>query len=162
MLRIRRFVLFLRFRSFRLLLALACLIAGIPTPVFSASRDACSLVTRADVGMAVGRGAVTSGKLRRYRGEASSECQYDTVAGNVVVSIFPDDGDRLFAAVQATYGSLQNVPGMGDDAVYSKQRGTLAIRKGRSAMLLTLATPDAVRGHAILMALGRRVAPRLS
>jgi hypothetical protein len=150
--------LFLRFRCFRSPLALGCLIAVVPTPVLSASRDACSVVTRADVGIAVGRGAVTSGKLRRYAGETASECQYDTDAGNVVVSLFPDKGDRLFAAVQGSYGSLQTVPGMGDDAVYSKERATLAIRKGRSAMLLTLATPEVGRGHAILMALGRRPA----
>jgi hypothetical protein len=154
-------LLFLRFRRFGLFLALACPIAGMPTPALSASRDACSLVTRADVGAAVGGGAVTPGKLRRYQGETSSQCHYDTAAGNVVVAVFPDGGDRLFASVQASYGSLQVVPGMGDDAVYSKQHGTLAIRKGRSAMLLTLATPDAGRGHAILMALGHRVAARL-
>jgi hypothetical protein len=152
----------LRFHRLQLLVALACSLAGSSTPALAASRDACSLVTRADVGIAVGGGAVTSGKLRRYHGETSSECQYDTAAGNVVVSVFPNDGDRLFASVQASYGSLEVVPGMGDGAVYSKQHGTLAIRKGRSAMLLTLLTPDAGRGHAILMSLGHRVAARIS
>jgi hypothetical protein len=62
----------------RLLLALALLIAAFPSRTLSAQGDACSVVTRTDVGIAVGRGAVTPGKLRRYARDPSSECQYDT------------------------------------------------------------------------------------
>lgn len=149
-------------RYVRLLVALALLIAAFPSRTLSAQGDACSVVTRADVGIAVGRGAVTPGKLRRYAGDPTSECQYDTDAGNVVVTFDPTNENQFFSRWQAGYASsLQTVPGIGDAALYYRQLGTLLLRRGRSVLILNLDTPEKARGHAILLALGRRVTPRL-
>ena len=151
----------MRFRYFRVFLTVAFLIAAFRSRSFAGSTNACTIVTRADVGTAVGHGTVTPGKLQQYPNDPTSQCQYDTDAGNVVVLFDPADGDRNFSAVQGSYGALQTVPGIGDAAVYSKQHGTLAIRKGHTDVLLTLATPDEARGYAVLMALAHRVALRL-
>jgi hypothetical protein len=152
----------MQFRCFRLLLAVAVVIAAFPSPASAAQGNACSVVTRADVGAVVAKGTVTPGRLRTYAGDPTSECQYDSDAGNVVVTFDPTNRNQFLSSYKAGFASsLQTVHGIGDEALFYQQHGTLLIRKGKSVLMLTLDTPDQARGHAILWALAHRVVPRL-
>ena len=151
----------MRLRHIAPLVVLVMLSATQFVAVAAVPYDACTLASRADVAKAVGGGTVSPGRLHRYAGDPVSECQYDTEAGNVVVTFDPTNHSQFFSAVRASYGVLETVPGIGDGAVYSKEHGTLAFRKGNANVLLTLDTPDEVRGCTVVVALARRIAPRL-
>jgi len=150
-------------RFLRTLFAAAILMAAIPFQASAAPVNACSVVTRADVGSAVGHGAVTPGKkMKQYAGDPTSVCQYDTEAGNVVVTFDPTNHNQFFSSYKAGYASsLQSISGIGDAAIYYRQHGTLIIRKGQSVLMLTLDSPDDQRDRTILFALGRHVTPRI-
>jgi hypothetical protein len=144
-------------------LAVALLIAAFPSQTRSASLNACSIVTHADVAAVVGKGTVTPGKLQpQYAGDPTTTCQYDTEAGNVVVTLDPTNHNQFLSRYKAGFASsLKPVAGIGDEALYYGEHGTLLVRKGQSVLMLTLDTPDEARGHAIILALAHRVVPRL-
>jgi len=153
----------MQFLCFRSLLTLAVAIAALSSPVSAAQSNACSVVTRADVGSAVGNGTVAQGRLQpMYAGDPTSVCQYDSNAGNVVVTFDPTNHNQFLSSYKAGFASsLQTVHGIGDEALFYQQHGTLLIRKGHSVLMLTLDTPDQARGRAILWSLAHHVVPRL-
>ena len=153
----------MQLRHFSVPLIAAAFAAGVPFGASAASPNACSIVTKADVAFAVGPGTISPGKPQpQHAGDPTTSCQYDSPAGNVVVTFDPTNYNQYLSRAKAGYGSsLKTVPAMGDEALYNQEHGTLWIRKGKSVLMLTLDTPDQARGHAVLFSLAHRVVPRL-
>lgn len=153
----------MQFRHFTAALIAGVLCAALPFEASAASPNACSIVTKADVSFAVGAGTIAAGKPQpQYAGDPTTTCQYETPAGNVVVTFDPTNYNQYLSRAKAGYGSaVKTVPGMGDEALYNQDHGTLWIRKGKSVLMLTLDTPDQARGHAVLFSLAHRVTPKL-
>jgi hypothetical protein len=108
-------------------------------------------------------GGAPRGPIRphAYPNDPASECLIPTSAGTIKAALFPDEGVRQMAAFRAGYAALETVNDISDEAGYSKRYATLAIRHGASMLTLTLASPDDAQNRRILLALGKRVAPKI-
>src|ERR1700686_2735804 len=132
--------------------------ATAPAP---ARGSACALIGPTDVVASTGGAPIGPMRPHAYPNDPASECYILTSAGTIKAALFPVEGARQMSSIRAGYGALETVHGIGDEAVYSKRYATLAIRRGKSTLMLSLASPDDAQNRRIVLALGKRVAPKI-
>lgn len=132
----------MKFKLSFMCIALASVVLGSAHPVFAAPpKDACSLLTPAQVGaalgMQVGAGKALMAKVCIWRGASGKRVTLDLI------------DLRGFAAAKTPIGNgiiKTATRGIGDDAVYVSSRGmpiTLTVKKGDSAFtLIVYGFPD--------------------
>ena len=109
--------------------------AAPPVAATQATSSACDILTQADaeaaLGHAVTRGAGIGGGLDfcryGYAGEAMDR-------GNVSITVQPVDIATLKPAVEKSGVAFEPVPGLGDDAFYSREAGLYVGKGGRTAI----------------------------
>jgi len=138
----------------------AALVAAAPFGA-AARESACGLVSPTDVVASTGVAPTGPLRPRSYPHDPGSQCYIPTTAGTINAALYPNEGARQMASIRAGYGVLETVHGIGDEAVYSKRYSTLAIRRGKSTLMLSLASPDAAQNRRIVFALGKRIAPKI-
>jgi hypothetical protein len=149
-------------KTFTALALAAALVAVAPLGATATARGtACALIDPADVVASTGGAPTGPMRPHAYPNDPASECFIPTSAGTIKAALFPDEGVRQMAAFRAGYAALETVNGISDEAGYSKRYATLAIRHGASMLTLTLASPDDAQNRRILLALGKRVAPKI-
>ncbi|MDB5042465.1 MAG: hypothetical protein JWN27_3191 [Candidatus Eremiobacteraeota bacterium] len=127
----------------------------------TARANACALIGPADVVASTGGPPTGPVRPHAYPNDPASECYILTSKGTIKAALFPVEGARQMSSIRAGYGALETVHGIGDEAVYSKRYATLAIRRGKSTLMLSLASPDDAQNRRIVLALGKRVARKL-
>jgi hypothetical protein len=100
-------------------------------------------------------------RLQSFPNDPGTTCYIPSSAGTIKAALFPVEGARQMSSIRAGFGALETVHGIGDEAVYSKRYATLAIRRGASTLMFTLASPDDAQNRRIVFALGKRVAPKI-
>jgi hypothetical protein len=149
-------------KTFTALTLAAALVAVAPFGATAAAHGgACALIAPADIVASTGHPPTGPMRLQAYPNDPGSTCYVPTSAGTVNAGFFPLEGAKQMSSIRAGYGALETVHGIGDEAVYSKQHSMLAIRRGKSTMMLSLVSPDDVQNRRLMFALGKRVAPKL-
>jgi hypothetical protein len=142
-------------------LTLAAALVAVAQLGATARGSACALIDPADVVASTGGAPTGPMRPHAYPNDPASECFIPTSAGTIKAALFPGKGAQQMAAFRAGYAPLETVHGISGEAGYSKRYATLAIRRGKSTLMLTLASPDDAQNRRILLALGKRVAPKI-
>jgi hypothetical protein len=142
-------------------LALTALVAVAPLGATAAHGSACALIAPADVVASTGHSPTGPMRLQTFPNDPGSTCYISSSPGTIKAALFPLEGARQMSSIRAGFGALETIHGIGDEAVYSKRYSTLAIRRGKSTLMLSLASPDDAQNRRIVFALGKRVAPKL-
>lgn len=128
--------------------------------------DACSILTKADAEQALGRPVQ---KLAATGGAAALEiCQYgyqgEKLAdmGQVSVTYHPNSLSQMREGVIAAKAAVEDIPGVGQGAFYSRDYGLYVGRGGRSAVyMLGAGGMDEAEAKRRLIALAKATVGRL-
>ena len=131
-----------------------------------ATADACSILTKADAERALGHAA---DKLPSTGGAASLEmCQYGYQgermmdAGNVSLIYHPNGLAEMRQGLVAEKATIEEVPGLGDGAIYTPEYGLYVSKGGRTAVyMLGVGGMDPAEAKQRMIALAKATVGRL-